>query len=300
MCASLETIPGFFEPQLLDIYRTLHHTQRTHRIGGHVAEIGVYHGRSFLPLVEMLCSSPKDEIAMAIDCFESQQYNRDSSGEGNYSQFERHLAQYGFGVEQILRKEEGQSPDLATSMKQQQQQNDEHNTTTTANHVRIVALQADSLMLTKNDLVDAIHTATNNNNSEDHNTFQIRFFSLDGSHTEEAVMSDVSLAHSCLGAGGIVALDDALNPDWPGVTSGLSRYLMRQESTQHENDVVPQSSGLSPFAFGYNKCFLSTGDPWNTLYRNALQPYERKQSTFWNCPVSILPQGFIASHFGND
>ena len=58
-------------------------------------QVGVYRGKSFLPLYLLLASSRWGEagaalereaaapVALAIDCFEQQQWNVDNSGEGD-------------------------------------------------------------------------------------------------------------------------------------------------------------------------------------------------------------------------
>lgn len=53
---------------------------------------------------------------------------------------------------------------------------------------------------------------------------QVRFFSIDGGHTESVVENDLWLAEQVLCDGGVVALDDILHPAWTGVVSGLARY----------------------------------------------------------------------------
>ena len=45
----------------------------------HILEIGVHHGKSFIPMITLL---KDDEIAVALDVFEDQQYNYDRSGRG--------------------------------------------------------------------------------------------------------------------------------------------------------------------------------------------------------------------------
>lgn len=54
---------------------------------GHVAEIGVHYGESFLPLAQ--CRRP-GEIALAVDCFEMQEANISRSGKGNSDRFKEH------------------------------------------------------------------------------------------------------------------------------------------------------------------------------------------------------------------
>jgi hypothetical protein len=75
----------------------------------------------------------------------------------------------------------------------------------------------------------------------------MRFISVDGGHTSEATCHDLKLAERLLCKGGIVALDDILNPDWTGVISGLVRYLS-------------EGGTLVPCALIPNKLLLTT-DP---------------------------------------
>jgi hypothetical protein len=55
----------------------------------------------------------------------------------------------------------------------------------------------------------------------------VRFFSVDGGHTEAITLNDLRLAERSIATGGIVALDDILHQGWTGVISGYVRY--RQE-----------------------------------------------------------------------
>lgn len=52
----------------------------------------------------------------------------------------------------------------------------------------------------------------------------VRFFSIDGGHTEVVTLNDLRLAEQTLCKGGIAALDDILNFHWTGVVSGYARY----------------------------------------------------------------------------
>ena len=55
---------------------------------GDLCEVGVYHGKSFLPLA---CLREPDETAVAIDCFSEQQFNRDDSGVGSREALQSNL-----------------------------------------------------------------------------------------------------------------------------------------------------------------------------------------------------------------
>jgi predicted O-methyltransferase YrrM len=77
---------------------------------------------------------------------------------------------------------------------------------------RLVILEEDSRDLALSDYVKTIH-----------GTF--RFISIDGSHDEVTVYSDLRLAHDLLLKGGLVALDDWNdNGDHPGVKLGWAMY----------------------------------------------------------------------------
>lgn len=65
--------------------------QRTLGVEGHVAEIGVHHGRLFTLL--SLLRRP-DENAVAIDVFEDQHLNIDQSGRGDREKFEETLRKW--------------------------------------------------------------------------------------------------------------------------------------------------------------------------------------------------------------
>jgi len=71
-----------------------------------VGEVGVYRGKSFLPLYLLLASRGCGEhgeavvgnddapVALAIDCFDQQQWNVDSSGEGDEGEFRRNVRRF--------------------------------------------------------------------------------------------------------------------------------------------------------------------------------------------------------------
>lgn len=72
-------VEGWFVKYIVDILIIIDSYQSTNQITGHLAEIGVFRGKSFIPLLA-LCK--ENEIALAIDCFEDTHFNRDGSGFG--------------------------------------------------------------------------------------------------------------------------------------------------------------------------------------------------------------------------
>ncbi|WMY07506.1 class I SAM-dependent methyltransferase [Paraburkholderia phenoliruptrix] len=86
---------------------------------------------------------------------------------------------------------------------------------------------------------------------------EIRMFSIDGGHTAAITRNDLQVAEKCLVDGGIVVLDDVLNPHWLGVVSGLADYL-RTGGT------------LVPFAVSPNKVYLTSNIDHAEKYRGVM------------------------------
>lgn len=107
---------------------------------------------------------------------------------------------------------------------------------------------------------------------------RVRFFSVDGSHTSAATLNDIALAESCIAEGGIVAVDDLLNPAWTGVITGVSSYL-------HDRPV------LRPFAIVPNKLFLCRPEH-GPRYRDFLRSrfpsaIERRDAEFMGSTIDV-------------
>jgi plastocyanin len=86
---------------------------------------------------------------------------------------------------------------------------------------------------------------------------EIRFFSVDGGHTDEIVYSDMRLAEATLAEGGVVIADDVFNEYWPGVATGTLRYLS-------------DGAKLVPFLIGFNKV-LFTHSEYSEFYRGEVE-----------------------------
>jgi hypothetical protein len=76
-------------------------------------------------------------------------------------------------------------------------------------------------------------------------TGECRFFHIDGGHWPEIVMSDLATADRALVSGGVIAVDDVFNPNWPGVGEGFYRFMREQPGR------------LTPLIIGANKVFLA-------------------------------------------
>lgn len=75
----INSVEGWFAPQFIDFMVKLNDLQQQKNITGNLAEIGVYRGRSFIPLYLL---SNTNERVLAVDCFDDQQFNYDNSGPG--------------------------------------------------------------------------------------------------------------------------------------------------------------------------------------------------------------------------
>lgn len=83
-------------------------------------------------------------------------------------------------------------------------------------------------------------------NLQDYIPRPVRLFSVDGGHTREHVLNDLSLAQLAIVGGGVVMLDDFFGPHWPTVTDGYYAFM------------ATQNRRLAPFLIFQNKLYLTT------------------------------------------
>jgi len=70
-----------------------------------------------------------------------------------------------------------------------------------------------------------------------------RLFHIDGGHLASECLADLELAADCTVPRGVIVLDDAFRPDWPGVTEALFAFL-----TTHRDSFVPLVAGFNKLA----------------------------------------------------
>lgn len=97
------------------------------------------------------------------------------------------------------------------------------------------------------------------------------FISVDGDHGATAVCADIAFAKSILGDGGIIAVDDFLNPRAIGVSEGTYRFF----HTTNENRLLP-------FCYSSNKLFLADIADHNT-YRQAVMEFASQMPEIQMC-----------------
>jgi hypothetical protein len=83
----------------------------------------------------------------------------------------------------------------------------------------------------------------------------IHFVSIDGDHTFEGALRDMRLSKSLINPGGILALDDFLNPGCLGTTESALLFL--------------QESDFEPICYIANKLFVTTKG-WSEIYRQRI------------------------------
>lgn len=89
--AEAEGIPGWFQPAFVPFIRAINGWQCAHDVVGAILEIGVHHGRSFIPLA--LCAREAERL-VAVDCFRRKEANRSWSGAGDLEAFRVNLERY--------------------------------------------------------------------------------------------------------------------------------------------------------------------------------------------------------------
>jgi len=111
----------------------------------------------------------------------------------------------------------------------------------------------------------------------------VRMMSVDGGHTAEVAEHDLWLAQSCLVSGGVVILDDVLNPHWLGVVTGLAAYL-------------GGGGTLRAFAYSANKLYLTFDAAWASDYRRLLRAevpslFGKADVDFLGATIDVYGQG---------
>ncbi len=94
---------------------------------------------------------------------------------------------------------------------------------------------------------------------------KIRLLSVDGGHTAEHIVNDLSLANRFIVSGGAVMVNDVMHYHWIGVIEGIFKFLM-------------QSPALVPFAIGFNRLFMCKLS-WYPIYFNAFNSSPMRKNT---------------------
>jgi hypothetical protein len=101
-----------------------------------------------------------------------------------------------------------------------------------------------------------------------------RLVHIDGGHTSPEVFADLELAAAALVDRGVIVLDDAFHPSWPGVTDAVYRFLQ-----QHPGR-------FAPLVVGFNKMVIVRAEH-RALYGSHFEDPERVRAFIPKEPYSL-------------
>lgn len=113
------------------------------------------------------------------------------------------------------------------------------------------------------------------------------FCHVDGGHSRSETYSDLVLGHEILLDGGILALDDYFNVEYPGVCEGAVEFMLRHPGS------------LRPLAIGFNKVLFQkqpTSFDLNAEFQERFPQVQCKIVHLWDQPA-ILMTSILRSHF---
>jgi hypothetical protein len=113
------------------------------------------------------------------------------------------------------------------------------------------------------------------------------FCHVDGGHSRSETYSDLVLGHEILLPGGLLALDDYFNVEYPGVCEGAVEFMLRHPGS------------LRPLAIGFNKVVFQkqpASFDLNADFRERFPQVECKIVPLWDQPT-ILVTSVLRSHF---
>jgi hypothetical protein len=105
------------------------------------------------------------------------------------------------------------------------------------------------------------------------------FCHIDGGHSREETFHDIRLCNSLLMAGGILALDDYFNPQYPGVSEGAVQFMLGHPDA------------LRPLAIGYQKVLfqkLPASRDLNQQFRMAFPHVCYTTVQLWDQPALLI------------
>ncbi len=100
---------------------------------------------------------------------------------------------------------------------------------------------------------------------------KVHFVSVDGDHSYEGAYHDLIFAAKILSPGGIIAMDDFLNPGCLGTTQATIEVLMDLK--------------LEPIAYITNKLFITT-EGWSEIYRQRISIKLQTDSSYLGMQIT--------------
>ncbi len=111
------------------------------------------------------------------------------------------------------------------------------------------------------------------------------FCHIDGLHTAEGTYADLCLCADVTVPGGLVAIDDYFNQQFPGVCEGALSFEQRHPGV------------LTPIAVGFNKVLFQRGpeSDLNERFGREFSCLPTKVTTMWGRPVSLFECPIVSS-----
>ncbi len=105
------------------------------------------------------------------------------------------------------------------------------------------------------------------------------FCHVDAGHSRQETLDDLNLSHPLLAPGGLVALDDYFNAEYPGVCEGAVEFNVRRPGA------------LRPLAIAYNKTVFQkagSSEDLNAKFLAAVPDLPYKIVTMWDTSVLLI------------
>jgi hypothetical protein len=111
------------------------------------------------------------------------------------------------------------------------------------------------------------------------------FCHIDGLHTAQGTYADLCLCAEVTVPGGLVAIDDYFNQQFPGVCEGALRFERRHRGV------------LTPIAIGFNKVLFQRGpeSDLNERFAREFSYIPTKVATMWDRAVSLFECPIVSS-----
>jgi hypothetical protein len=111
------------------------------------------------------------------------------------------------------------------------------------------------------------------------------FCHIDGLHTADGTYADLCLCADVTVPGGLVAIDDYFNQQFPGVCEGALQFARRHPDV------------LTPIAVGFNKVMFQRGpeSDLNERFGREFSYIATKVASMWGRPVSLFECPIVAS-----
>ncbi len=105
------------------------------------------------------------------------------------------------------------------------------------------------------------------------------FCHIDGGHSRQETYHDLSLCAAVTAEGGLIAVDDYFNPDFPGVCEGAVEFLVKHPGKLH------------PLAIGYQKILFRKGRQafdWNGEFLQMFPALPHKDVQMWGDTALLM------------